>query len=157
MVQVAHAFGATVAGVERTADKLSLVEEMGAIPVDWSGFEPSLEELSGEADAVIDLVGTSRSLTWGLDHLRMGGTLCVLTTFRDRGFHVEPRGLVFRETSIIGSRYASRSEVIEAAELIRSGRVRPVIGASVKAEDVGEIHEALEAGELRGRGVLLWS
>jgi D-arabinose 1-dehydrogenase-like Zn-dependent alcohol dehydrogenase len=156
MVQVASLFGATVAGVDRTDDKLSLVEELGAIPVDSAGFNASLEELSGGADAVIDLVGSPLSLAWGLEHLRTGGKLCVLTTFRDVGFEVEPRSLVFREVSIVASRYASRSELVEGAELIRSGSVRPIIGATVKSEGVGEVHDALEAGLVRGRGALVW-
>lgn len=156
MVQVASVFGATVAGVDRTDDKLALVERHGAIPVDSAGFTATLSELSGEADAIIDLVGTSKSLDWGLGHLRTGGRLCVLTTFPGVGFEVEPRSLVFKESSIMGSRYASRAELVEAAELVRTGRVRPVVGATGKAEEVHEIHDALKAGKLLGRGALLW-
>ena len=47
----------------------------------------------------------------------MGGRMVTLTTFRNRGIKVESRELVFGELSLIGSRYADRSEVAEAAKL----------------------------------------
>ena len=156
MVQVARVCGATVAGLERTGEKLAFVETLGAIPVHFSDFSADLKELEGSADAVIDLVGTRESLRWGSDHLRMGGRLVVLTTFRNRTFELEPRSLVFREASVIGSRYASRAELMEAAALVATGRVRAVIGAEVGPDGVGELHASLRRGELLGRGALAW-
>jgi D-arabinose 1-dehydrogenase-like Zn-dependent alcohol dehydrogenase len=115
-----------------------------------------LDELGGEADAVIDLVGRPQTLSWGANVLRPGGRLCVLTTFRDVTFEVAPRELVFKESSILGSRYASRSELAEAAELVASGAVRPVVTEVVGPRDVGDLHEMLTAGRLRGRGAIVW-
>jgi D-arabinose 1-dehydrogenase-like Zn-dependent alcohol dehydrogenase len=157
MIQVARACGATVAGLERTEDKLSLVEDLGALPVashDLSAVD--LKELEGGADAVIDLVGARETMAWGLGALRGGGKLCVLTTFRDVTLEVDPRELVFRQSSIVGSRYASRSELGEAADLVASGTVRPVIGEVVGPRDVDQLHDRLRSGTLRGRGALVW-
>ena len=162
MVQAATACGATVAGLERTDDKLALVEEHGAIPVDSRGLGvgasgPDLKVLGGAADAVIDLVGTPESLGWGLEHLRSGGRLCVLTTFPGVRLGVDPRRLVFQESAIIGSRYASRAELLQAAAMVAAGTVRPVVGAVAAPDEVLELHGALRAGTLRGRGALVWS
>lgn len=156
MLQVAAACGARVAGLERTEDKLALVEELGALPVDSRDFRTELEALDGEADAVIDLVGTRDSLSWGLAHLSRGGRLCVLTTFPEVSFQVHPRALVFKESVIIGSRYASRAELIEAARMVADGAVKPVVGAAVPPDDVAWLHRELRTGTLRGRGALLW-
>lgn len=156
MIQVAAACGARVAGLERSEEKLGLVERLGAIPVDSSDLSADLDEFDGDADAIVDLVGTRESLTWSIEHLRTGGRLVVLTTFRGVTFDVDPRTLVFHESSILGSRYASRSELIEASALMASGAVRAVVGATVGPDDVHELHGSLRAGELLGRGALVW-
>ncbi|MGH2735527.1 MAG: alcohol dehydrogenase catalytic domain-containing protein [Actinomycetota bacterium] len=158
MVQVARACGAVVAGLEVSDDKLSLVEDLGALPVAARDLEAvDLGDFGGGADAVIDLVGTRSTLGWGLGALRGGGRLCVLTTFRDMTLEIDPRSLVFKECSIVGSRYASRAELEEAADLVASGVVRAVVGEVVDARDVEVLHERLRAGSLRGRGALVWS
>jgi D-arabinose 1-dehydrogenase-like Zn-dependent alcohol dehydrogenase len=157
MVQVAAACGATVAGLERGDDKLALVERHGAIPVEAGGFSAGLEALGGAVDAVVDLVGTPESLGWGLEHLRTDGRLCVLTTFRGVSFNVDPRLLVVRESSIVGSRYASRAELMQAAAMVASGTVRPVVGAVAAPDEVVRLHRELRAGSLLGRGALVWS
>ncbi|MPZ71331.1 MAG: alcohol dehydrogenase catalytic domain-containing protein, partial [Actinobacteria bacterium] len=158
MLQVASAYGASVAGLERGERKLEVIERFGGIPLDSTDFSAvKLSDFGGEADAVIDLVGTPQSLAWGFEHLATGGRLCVLTTFRDVELRVDPRELVFRESSVIGSRYASRSELLEAAALVQSGRVTPVIGATAAPADVGDLHEELRAGNLEGRGALVWT
>jgi len=157
MVQVARAFGAVVAGLERAPAKLALAAELGAIPLDSSDLSAvALEEFGGRADAVIDLVGTAETLAWGLDTLDVGGRMCVLTTFRDVSFEVDPRRLVFKESSIVGSRYASRAELLEAAALVAKGSVRPVIGAVARPQEVEDIHAMLRDGTLRGRGAIVW-
>jgi propanol-preferring alcohol dehydrogenase len=156
MVQVAAVCGASVAGVERSTEKLALVEKHGAEPVSAREMKSGTAGLGGPVDAVIDLVGTPATLRWGWGVLTTGGRLCVLTTFRGVELAIDPRDFVFKECSIVGSRYASRSELMQAAELVSSKAVRPVVGATVAAGDVIELHSDLRAGTLNGRGALVW-
>ena len=157
-VQVAQACDATVVGLDRGAPKLSLVESLGATPVDSTRFDDvRLDDWGGRADAVVDLVGSEESLGWAVQHLDQGGRVCVLTTFRDVVLPVAPRDLVSRELAVLGSHYASRREVGEAARLVTDGAVRPVVGAVVAAGDVEHLHDALRAGSLLGRGAVVWS
>jgi D-arabinose 1-dehydrogenase-like Zn-dependent alcohol dehydrogenase len=157
MVQVAAVCGATVMGLDVTDAKLSLIEELGATPVRSSDLASTeLPVPESRADAIIDLVGTADTLAWGMDHLARGGRLCLLTTFRDATFRVAPRELVFREASVIGSRYASRSELRDATDLVASGAVRPIVGNVVPAREVDVLHEQLRAGTLNGRGAIVW-
>ena len=136
---------------------MALVEGFGAAAVDSSDFEAvALEDFDGRADAIIDLVGTRESLTWGLSRLATGGSICMLTTFRGIELPVQPREFVFREMSIVGSRYASRSELLEAAAMVERGEVRPVVGVSSGPREVESIHDLLRAGRLEGRGALVW-
>jgi D-arabinose 1-dehydrogenase-like Zn-dependent alcohol dehydrogenase len=82
--------------------------------------------------------------------------LVCTTTFRDRTFDVAARQLVLSQTTITGSRYASRAEVGMAADLVASGRVRPVVGRRVTLDGLESLHDQLRAGTLVGRGALVW-
>ncbi len=160
MVQVALTRTAHVAGLDVGADKLAGVESLGATAVDSASFEKvNASRLFGGPlpTVIVDLLGTQQSTAWGLDSLGMGGRLVALTTFPDRPQPFESRHLVFREAAILGSRYANRSEVAEAAHLVANGDVSPGIGAVSGPDDVLQLHRALETGELVGRGALDWS
>ena len=158
MVQVAAACGASVIGLERGDEKLALVESFGATAEESSDFDAvELSDFDGRADAIIDLLGTRDSLAWSVSRLATGGRVCVLTTFRGVEVPVQTREMVFREMSVLGSRYASRSELLETAAMVERGDVQPVVGVSTGPREVESIHELLRAGRLEGRGALVWS
>ncbi len=160
MVQVARVFGAEVAGLDVTEDKLGYLEdELGVHAVDSREFEVTALPDGWErgADVVVDLLGTSASLRWALDHLAVGGRLVVLTTFREVDFRLCPREMVFSQLSIIASRYAGRHEVAYAARLVADGRVRPVVSTQTGIENVDQIHDELHNGTLLGRGAVVWT
>lgn len=157
-VQVARLLGARVAGIDLGDRKLAAIEEHGADPVRGDDLDAAASQLWGgqRPTVVVDLVGSERTLRWSADTLATGGRLVVLTTFRDRVWPLDPRELVFRELTVLGSRYASRDEVSRAADLVADGRVRPVVGETVGPADVPAVHAALRDGDLVGRGALTW-
>lgn len=160
MVQVARHRGASVAGFDLVDEKLAEVERLGATAFrsdHLDSLDPSGVFADGPPTVIVDLVGTSATARWSIDGLSMGGRLMALTTFRDRGVEIESRELVFRELSLIGSRYSHRSELIEAAELVASGAVEPIIGEVRGPADVLDIHDELRSGTLVGRGALDWT
>jgi D-arabinose 1-dehydrogenase-like Zn-dependent alcohol dehydrogenase len=156
MVQVARLQGASVCGLETGDAKLGFLErELGAAAADSSDFG-AVRLPWARPDVVIDLLGTSESVAWSLDALAPGGRLVLLTTFPDRSAELSPREAVLRELTVVGSRYAGRAEVAFAAELVASGRVRPVVSRRAGPDGVDDLHEALRRGELIGRGALVW-
>lgn len=158
MIQVARLLGGEVAGLDLTDPKMEAVEGLGAIAHradDLDRVDPAMWH-DGGPTVVIDLVGTSETLDWGLRALEPGGRQVVVTTVREGGLTVVPRDLVFREIAVMGSRYARRSEIATAASLVRSGRVRPIVGAVVDPPDVPAVHAMLAAGTLLGRGAVRW-
>ena len=160
MIQIAAHHGAEVVGLDISDDKLELIDQMGATPVrsDRLGdLDPTKLFPVGTPTAVVDLLGTTASTRWSIDSLGVGGRLVSLTTFRDRPVPIESRELVFRELSILGSRYSYRRQVSEAAQLVASGAVKPVIGETVGPQDVLALHDRLEKGSLVGRGAMDWS
>ncbi len=160
MVQIARLYGGEVAGLEHTEAKCAAIAEVGGRPVhtpSFDGLEAGLFAGGKRPTVVIDLVGQPETLAWGVRALAPGGRMVCITTFRDIDFPVEPRELVVRQLSLLGSRHASRSEVIEAADLVAGGYVHPVVSEVVAPPDVGRVHRSLQEGALVGRGALLWS
>jgi D-arabinose 1-dehydrogenase-like Zn-dependent alcohol dehydrogenase len=160
MIQMARLFGAAVAGLEIDESKFELIAELGAAPISSPSFDQvDLTTIWNDRSpsVVIDLVGNPASLKWSLEALDTGGRMVILTTFRDVKMAVDPRELVFREISLLGSRYAARAELIEAANLVAAGQIRPIVSQVVPPEQVNEVHQALRAGTLLGRGALDWT
>ena len=159
MVQVAAHRGAKVAGFDLADDKLLALEGLGVTPVksdDFGAVDPDEIFDDGRPTVVIDLLGIPSGTRWAIDSLAMGGRLLSLTTFRDRPFEIESRELVFRELSLLGSRYSHRSQLTEAAELVASGAVKPMIGATGGPSDIPDMHDLLRSRSLIGRGAVDW-
>ena len=149
-----------MAGLDVTDDKLELVGNYGARSFDSTDITAlrSEELFDGEPPTVVvDFVGTVDSMRWAVEVLGTGGRLVQLTTFRDRVASITSREMVFREISIIASRYATRAEVQEASELLADERVEAVIGKTVGPAGLGELHADLKAGRVLGRGAIDWA
>lgn len=160
MVQMARLFGAEVVGLEAREEKFDLICEAGGIPVLSRDFaQVDLRPAWGDErpTAVIDLVGTLAGLMWAMNALGPGGRMVVLTTFREVTFPADPRQMVFRELTLLGSRYASRAELMEAADLVARRMIRPVVTQVVPPGEVETVHQALRSGTLKGRGAVVWS
>lgn len=159
MVQVALAWGGQVAGLEASPAKLAYLESaLGVAAIDSNDFAratlpPGWE---GGADVVVDLLGSQASLEWSLGALAPGGRLVVLTTFPNQSVTLTPRDLVLAQQSVLASRYASRAELVQAAQLVADGRVRPVVSRTAGHEQVDQLHDSLRRGDLLGRGALVW-
>jgi D-arabinose 1-dehydrogenase-like Zn-dependent alcohol dehydrogenase len=160
MVQVARNRGAEVLGLDVGAAKLLFLrEELSVEAADSSDFDSvPLAQGSGSTglDVVVDLLGTEASLSWALRCLRSGGRLALLTTFVGVSIPLDPRELVLREISVVGSRYAGRAEVLAAAAMVADGSVRPVVSRQVTLAGVEGLHDELRASLLLGRGALVW-
>jgi propanol-preferring alcohol dehydrogenase len=157
MIQVARLTTADVVGLDVTGEKLEAIESIGTRAVDSSDFTslPSLFA-DGPPTVVIDLVGSETISSWAIGALGPEGRLVALTTFVDRPITMQYRDFVFREISLLGSRYATKAEVATAADLVATGKIQPVIGQVVGPDDLLSLHQRLRTGELVGRGALSW-
>jgi D-arabinose 1-dehydrogenase-like Zn-dependent alcohol dehydrogenase len=79
----------------------------------------------------------------------------MLTTFAGAMIQASPRQFVRDEVSILGSRYASRWEVSEAATLVAEGKIKPIVSEIVPLERVAELNAKLRAHTLLGRGAVI--
>src|SRR5207248_7392454 len=138
-------FGAAVAGMDVSDEKLAAVEELGAIAVrsgDFAEVDRRIWAVGGPT-VVVDFIGTPDSFAWAQRAIEPGGRIIAMTSFPNVHADVEQWQLVENELAILGSRYATFREVQLAAELVATGRVRPIIGLTTPPSEVIQIHERL--------------
>jgi propanol-preferring alcohol dehydrogenase len=157
-VQMVRAFGGEAVGVDLGEAKLQAIRTAGAVAAVDFRTTDRLERIRAVAPAgvtvAVDFVGRPETLTFCLEALDRRGRLVLLTTFPGVEFPVSPRAMVINELTIMGSRYASRWELLQAARLVAQGKIRPVVSETVSLEKVETIHEKLREGTLLGRGAI---
>ncbi len=156
LVQMVRAFGAEVIGIDLGEAKLQAVRAVGAkMAFDFHATDLLTRiRSSTQVSVAVDFVGGPETLAFSLALLERRGRLVLLTTFPSVSFEVSPRRLVLDEVSILGSRYASRWEVSQAARMVSEGRIKPIVSEVVPLARVEELHAKLRAGTLIGRGAI---
>ncbi len=163
LVQLARTAGARVVGAARGKRKLDLLEELGAIPVDYS--EPDWAEraraVTGGAgpDVVLDGAGgalgraafeiTARG-GWFSGHGAPAGGFAPVDAAEGESRGVTVRGIAQVQFAPEEARRLMARALSEAAE----GRIRPVIGQTFPLERAADAHAAIEAREVIGKTLL---
>ena len=62
--------------------------------------------------------------------------------------------MLTKEQSILGSRYVSRAEILEALDLVARGEVWPLVTVLRPLEEAEAVHELVERGAVTGRAAL---
>jgi propanol-preferring alcohol dehydrogenase len=159
MVQMVRVFGGDAIAVDLGEAKLHAARAAGAVAaLDFSApdFAHQVQTAAPHGVTVaIDFVGQSETLARALEILDRRGRMVVLTTFPGVTFPVSPRQMVLTETAIMGSRYASRWEVAQAARLVAEGKISPVVSEVVPLAEVGRLHDRLRRNALIGRGAVV--
>ncbi|TFV71572.1 hypothetical protein E4P39_18025 [Blastococcus sp. CT_GayMR19] len=159
MLQVARAFGARVIGIERDGAKLAELEKRGLADVlvdsgapDWSA--QVVRAAGGRLTACVDMVSSQETLDGGIDALDAGGTFVVVGHRADTQVRVPSTRLLLGELVVTGNRYATRAEIAASLELVRTGRVEPVIGSVLPLVELDSAFAAIRANEVFGRVVV---
>ena len=72
-----------------------------------------------------------------------------------QNFPVSAEQLLKYEQSVLGSRYVTRSEVIEALDLVARREVWPLVTDICPLEDAEALHARVERGEVIGRAAVM--
>lgn len=157
LAQLAERRGARVLAAEITDDRLDHVDAVtgpAVVPIDARGDEVPeriRDATTGdEPTVVVDTVGDVDMLRAGWKSLAIGGQVVSLTTHHERTFDPPLREFVEKEASILGSRYATKDEVVRAAALFADGRIDPVLTDRIGLEDVPAAHDRIRHGESHG-------
>ncbi len=158
-IQLARLSGGRVIAVARNEKKLELAKTLGA---EWviSGLAQNqankiLDITAGRgADVVIDLVSTQETFKTASASLRKGGTIVVVgSTGIEITFSVGQ--VMFNEFNIRGSIGMTKQSVVDAVELCKSGKVKPIVTDRFPLSNINEAAAKLDRSEVLGRSVLI--
>jgi propanol-preferring alcohol dehydrogenase len=117
--------------------------------------EQLLELTGGKGiDVAIDFVCTKETLEAAFGALGKGGRLVTLAG-HGMPFTARPNAMLRNELEIMGSRYATRQEVLDSLDLVARGEVWPLVTEKVALAQAESIHQRLDQGLITGRAALV--
>jgi D-arabinose 1-dehydrogenase-like Zn-dependent alcohol dehydrogenase len=159
MVGMAQAFGAAVVAIEREPAKLARLRELAGLEaVVTSSGELSaaelIEQAGGPLDAIFDTVSSPDTMRLGLSALGPGGRLVIIGAGPGKLDGLGSIEMIDGEKAILGTRYAARSEIVRALDLVAQGRVSVQLGARFPLERLNDAFAAIAGNEVFGRIVI---
>ncbi len=150
---------ARVIAVDTVASKLDACRKAGADHVvDASGCDVTqalLDLTHGQGvDVCIDYVSSTSTLQAGARALGRRGRLVTLGG-AGKPFQVSSLDMLLKEQDLLGSRYVTRSEILDTLDLVARGEVWPIVTEVCPMEGAEALHERVERGEVTGRAALL--
>lgn len=159
-IQVARLEGARVIAADVDEERLDLARQLGADEVvNTLAGDPrgQVSRLTGGTgvDAVIEIVGTPETLAWTLPATKRGGRLIIVGYSPGRPWPLDTMAMHYNEWEVIGSRVSSRAELAEVVELVRTGRLKPIVSRTFPLEAANEALAEVASGNVIGRCVLI--
>lgn len=167
-LQIARALGATTLGVVRSERAAEAVRNLGAEPIDSTGFAASaLTHTEGRGvDLVIELVGAS-NLRGDLEAIALRGRIVVVSVatgstadidlLRLMGRRATLRGTVLRARSIDEKAAAVTRFVDEVVPMLADGRIEPVVDSVFAVDDVAAAFDRLQESGKNGKVLIRFS
>ena len=158
MLMLAKWAHAKVIAVDIAAGKFAACREAGADicidPRDGDAVE-ALKDLSGGGiDVAIDFVSSRETLETAVQALGRGGRMVTLGGSGDT-FGVHAHAMLEKELVLMGSRYATRQEVIESLELCGRGDFWPLVTETADMAGADALHDRVEQGLVTGRAAIM--
>jgi propanol-preferring alcohol dehydrogenase len=130
-LQYAKIFGATVAAIDITDEKLELARDLGAdIVIDARTLDPAqVLQSHGGADVAIGLAVDEKSFAAAYGGLRRGGRLVLVALPASGTLAIPVFDTVLNGTSVIGSIVGTRADLAQVFALHAAGRTRVIYQA----------------------------
>ena len=150
---------ARVIAVDIAADKFDACRKAGAdevVDASSGDVAQALLDLTGGkgVDVAIDYVSSTSTLKAGAKALARRGRLVILGGAAQR-FEVPSRELLLKEQDVLGSRYVTRSEILETLDLVARGELWPLVTEIRPLAEAEALHDRIERGQVTGRAALL--
>lgn len=146
-IQVAKLFGARVFATAGSNEKLQKAKELGAdvlINYNEKDFADEIKTITGKRgiDVIVDHTGEAN---WHKNILSLGrgGRLVLCGNTSGFNANTDLRHVFSRQLSILGSNMGSRQDLMDVFDMIRQGRLRPVIDSVFPLEQVRAAEERL--------------
>jgi propanol-preferring alcohol dehydrogenase len=158
MVMVANWAHARVIAVDVAADKLQACRDAGAAEsVDAASGDvvDALMQLTGGGiDVAIDFVSSAATLEAAAAALGRGGRLVTLGGAGEE-FRMSSMAMLTKELEVLGSRYATKQDVIDSLALVARREIWPIMTETRPMEEAEALHARLDKGLITGRAALL--
>ncbi len=159
MVMMTKWAGARVIAVDISPGKLDKCRDAGAdetVDASKGDVTGALMDLTGGkgVDVSIDFVSSASTHEAGALALGYGGRLVTLGGNAEN-FEAPANLMREKELELMGSRYATKQEVLDALALTARGDVWPLVTETYKLEEAEKVHARLEAGAITGRAAIL--
>jgi len=158
-IQMARACGATVIAQTTSREKVELIRSMGAdaVVVARNGkFADEVKRVTGGegVDVVCDNVGAPvfdealRATARGARYVLVGELTGNTVTFNTAR-------LFLKGVSLLSTTSTSRTQLVDVIELVRVGRLKPIITERFSFEDAPRVHRLMVERKLSGRVLLV--
>ncbi len=158
-IQIAKLAGATVYVVGSNAEKCAKAVELGAdVTINreetpqWSKALYQMTNKQG-VDVVVDNVGAA-TFNDSIRSTRIGGRILVVGNTSGPMVELDLRQVFARQVSIIGSTMGPHQDFVKVMNLVFAGKLKPVIGAVLKLDEVRRGVEMLEQFDVFGKVLL---
>jgi propanol-preferring alcohol dehydrogenase len=150
---------ARVIAVDRASPKLDACRKAGAdevVDASAGDIAQALLDLTrGEGiDVAIDYVSSTATLEAGAKALGRHGRLVTLGG-AGQPFTASARDMLMKEQELLGSRYVTRTEILETLDLVARGEVWPLVTDIRPLAEAEAVHQRVERGEVIGRAALV--
>lgn len=158
-IQVAKALGAKVATTIRSENKRATVEDAGAdliINTTEEDFVDRIKKWTGGAgaDVVIDNLGGD-VLPKSIEAAKPTGVVVAYGFVAGADVKFDIRSLFFSEKKIRGSMGSDREDLEYGLELVKEGKIKPVLDQALPLKDASRAHKLISENNVRGNLVLL--
>ena len=160
-VQVAKAFGArNVIAVDVFEDKLERAKSVGAdytiLSNKGKSFEKEVMDITEGrgVDVVVELAGLTETIEAATRTLAFGGRMVIPAVNFGPGFTMDTAILRHKEAIVTGSKGACKFELVDSLELLRLGKVKPVVSAQFPLEEANHALKLDIENKVTGRAIL---
>lgn len=154
-LQYAKAMGLNVVAVDIHQEKLELATRLGAdLTVNAIETDPVafIEENVGGVHASISVAVTAKAFEQAYRSIRRGGT-CVIVGLPTGDLPLPIFDTVLNGVQVKGSIVGTRKDLQESLQFAADGKVK-VIYETFKLDDINDVFEKMEKGQINGRIVL---
>ena len=158
-IQIAKLAGARVIAAAGSDEKLDKCKELGAdLLVNYyrnQNFDEEIKYLTdgNGVDAVIEQIG-SNVLPKALNCLRKGGRLVTLGTTAGNKIDIDVQHFYRNNLTMIGTSGTTHREVKAAFDLVKEGKLKPIIDRTFPLKDASLAHKYMEERKNFGKIIL---
>jgi D-arabinose 1-dehydrogenase-like Zn-dependent alcohol dehydrogenase len=105
-------------------------------------------------DVAVDYVSVAATLEAAAKALGRRGRLVTLGG-AGKSFQLSASDLLYKEQAVLGSRYVTRSEILDTFDLVARGEVWPMVTDIRPLAEAEALHQRVERGEVIGRAAVL--